>query len=79
MILYRIAKPMNKLHAGLLIGLVAGWLLCMFKAGDFFAITGISRQCAMLTVVFAIITEPVLRYLSLAVEGLYKRFARKNE
>jgi cation-transporting ATPase E len=42
----------------------------MLKAGDFFAITGISRQCAMLTVVFAIATEPLLRYLSLAVEGI---------
>jgi cation-transporting ATPase E len=70
MILYRIAKPITKMHAALLIGLVAGWLFCMLRAGDFFAITGISRQCAMLTVVFAIATEPLLRYLSLAVEGI---------
>jgi cation-transporting ATPase E len=70
MILYRIAKPITRMHAALLIGLAAGWLFCMLKAGDFFAITGISRQCAMLTVVFAIATEPLLRYLSLAVEGI---------
>jgi cation-transporting ATPase E len=76
MILYRIAKPMNKQHAALLIALAAGWLFCMLNAGEFFAITGISRQCAMLTVVFAIITEPVLRYLSLAVEGIYRFCSR---
>jgi cation-transporting ATPase E len=78
MILYRIAKPITKMHAALLVGLAAGWLFCMLKAGDFFAITGISRQCAMLTVVFAIATEPLLRYLSLIVEGI-AHFVRKKE
>lgn len=85
MILYRIAKPMNPGHIILVAGVVTGWLFCMLFAGDFFGITTISRQCAMLMVIFAVITEPVLRYLSLMVEWVYgkccavaKRFARTN-
>lgn len=71
MILYRIAKPMNIGHIIMMIGVVAGWLFCMLFVSKFFAITGISKQCAMLMIVFAIITEPALRYLSLIVEGLH--------
>ena len=71
MILYRIAKPMNIGHIIMMIGVVAGWLFCMLFVSKFFAITGISKQCAMLMVVFAIITEPALRYLSLIVEGMH--------
>lgn len=71
MILYRIAKPMNIGHIVMMIGVVAGWLFCMLFVSKFFAITGISKQCAMLMIVFAIITEPALRYLSLIVEGLH--------
>ena len=85
MILYRIAKPMNPGHIILVAGVVTGWLFCMLFAGGFFGITTISRQCAMLMVIFAVITEPVLRYLSLMVEWVYgkccavaKRFARTN-
>ena len=36
-------------------------------------VTGISKQCEMLMVIFAIITEPVLRYLSLIVEWISAR------
>lgn len=71
MILYRIAKPMNIGHIVMMIGVVVGWLFCMLFVSKFFAITGISKQCAMLMIVFAIITEPALRYLSLIVEGLH--------
>lgn len=76
MILYRIAKPMNLPHILLLTGLVGGWLFCMFFARPFFGITEISGQCAMLMVIFAIITEPMLRYLSLAVEGIHNSYEK---
>lgn len=79
MILYRIAKPMNVWHILLMVGVVGGWLFCMFFARPFFGITDISRQCAMLMVIFAIITEPMLRYLSLAVEGIHGWFGRLRE
>lgn len=78
MILYQIAKPMNRLHIGMMIAMVVGLLYCMLGVSNFFGITGISRQCAMLTVVFAIITEPVLRYLSLVVEKIYSYCSHKT-
>lgn len=73
MILHRIARPMNIGHIVMLVGVIAGWILCMLFGGSFFGITGISKQCEMLMVIFAIITEPVLRYLSLIVEWISAR------
>ena len=73
MILHRIARPMNTGHIVMLVGVIAGWILCMLFSGSFFGITGISKQCEMLMVIFAIITEPVLRYLSLIVEWISAR------
>lgn len=70
MILYQIAKPMTIGHHVLMVGMVAGWLFCMIFVSHLFAIRDISRQCMMLTAVFAIATEPVLRYLSKFVEWL---------
>lgn len=73
MILHRIARPMNTGHIVMLVGVIAGWILCMLFGGSFFGITGISKQCEMLMVIFAIITEPILRYLSLIVEWISAR------
>ena len=73
MILHRIARPMNTGHIVMLVGVIAGWILCMLFGGSFFGITGISKQCEMLMVIFAIITEPVLRYLSMIVEWISAR------
>lgn len=73
MILHRVARPMNTGHIVMLVGVIAGWILCMLFGGSFFGITGISKQCEMLMVIFAIITEPVLRYLSLIVEWISAR------
>lgn len=73
MILHRIARPMNTGHIVMLVGVIAGWILCMLFGRSFFGITEISKQCEMLMVIFAIITEPVLRYLSLIVEWISAR------
>ena len=70
MILYRIAKPMTKWHLIMLLGVVCGWIFCMRNISHFFSITSISKQCAMLMIIFAIITEPCLRYLSLLTEHI---------
>jgi cation-transporting ATPase E len=77
MILHTIASPMTKMHWALLICMIGGWLFCMIFVSHLFAITGITKQCGMLLVIFAIITEPVLRYLSLLVRklrGLYLKY-----
>ncbi len=62
MILYRVASPMTRVHWFLLISLIIGWLICMLFIGKLFSITDITRQCTMLLIVFAFITEPLLRY-----------------
>ncbi|MCR5273628.1 MAG: HAD-IC family P-type ATPase [Lachnospiraceae bacterium] len=73
MILYEIAKPMIRMHIILLVGVILGWLFCMLFISPLFAITSISKQCAMLMVVFALITEPALRYLTKLSEWLKQR------
>jgi cation-transporting ATPase E len=78
MILYRIAKPMTKPHILLVLLMVAGLLSCAFFIGDFFAITAISKQTAMLMTVFALTTEPCLRYLSIFVEWLHGKLVKRD-
>ena len=80
MILYKIALPMTKEHWIMLIGVIAGWLFCVSRISHLFAINSISKQCAMLLIVFAMLTEPLLRYLSLLttkVNALYRRLRKK--
>ena len=80
MILYRIASPMTKAHWIMLTGVITGWLFCVVEISHLFAINSISKQCAMLLIVFAMLTEPLLRYLSLLIEkanALYRRLYAK--
>ena len=70
MIVYRISEPMNTLRWVVWGGCIAGLLFCSTQLNDLFAISGMSTKCVMLFVVFAIATEPVLRYLSIAVQYL---------
>ena len=72
MILYHIAKPMTTPHAILIAAMVIGWLFCMLFFSGLFAITTITGKCAMLMIVFAVITEPVFRYLIQLVEAVQK-------
>ena len=80
MILYKISAPMNKIRAAILGGCIAGLLFCSIFLNNLFAITGMTTECVMLFVVFAIATEPVLRYLTLLVEkirGVYMKLKGK--
>ena len=67
MILYKISEPMNKIRAGILSGCIVGLLFCSIYLKDLFAITLMTTECVMLFVVFAIATEPVLRYLTVLI------------
>ena len=81
MILYKISAPMNKIRVGILGGCIAGLLFCSIFLKDLFGITGMTMECVMLFVVFAIATEPVLRYLTVLVEKLsfyYLRLRGRN-
>lgn len=77
MILYHISKPMNPLRWCILEGSIVGLLVCSIWLGDIFGIQHMSVRCVMLFCVFAIVTEPVLRYSILAVEKL-DRLARER-
>ena len=85
MILYKISAPMNMLRTAILTGCIAGLLFCSIFLNDLFAITGMTTKCIMLFIVFAIATEPVLRYLTILTEkirsfysGLRSRKAEKK-
>lgn len=81
MILYKISAPMNRIRAVILAGCAAGLVFCSIFLNNLFAITGMTTECIMLFVVFAIATEPVLRYLTLLVGKLrffYERFRGRN-
>ncbi|MCD7954658.1 MAG: cation-translocating P-type ATPase [Lachnospiraceae bacterium] len=70
MVLYQIASPMTRFHWLLWFAMTAGLIYCMIFMRNIFAITSISRSCFMLLVIFAIITEPTFRYLSLWMRKL---------
>lgn len=80
MILYRISKPLNILRLCVLIAMVIGLGVSILFFHDLFGITSVSVQCAMLLVVFTIVTEPLFRYLTLFVEktrGFYGHLKEK--
>lgn len=76
MILYRICKPMNSLRMTLWVGCIIGLVGCSIFLPELFAISGMSKKCIMLFVVFSIATEPVLRYLTIMVEHLREWYIR---
>ena len=82
MILYTISAPLNVLRSVILGGCIVGLLFCSIFLNDLFAITGMTTKCVMLFVVFAIATEPVLRYLTWLIGKLrfyYKRLRGQKE
>lgn len=72
MILYKIASPMTTFHWILWFAMVFGILFCMVFLNEIFAISMLSRKSAMLLIIFAIITEPILRYMSILLGRLWK-------
>lgn len=79
MILYQIASPMTKYHWILWFGMAAGLLYCMTFVSSIFAITSISKKSMMLLAIFAIITEPIFRYLSIIVKKLSHMYANRKQ
>lgn len=64
MILYRISVPMNRWRWTIFFSMIIGILFCGFFMSELFAITDISLKCGLLLAVFAIASEPILRYLT---------------
>ena len=69
-ILYNISKPMNPWRWCLWAGCIVGLLVCGISLNDLFAIQSMSARCVMLFVLFAIITEPAMRYGTMLVEKI---------
>ena len=78
MILYHISRPLNLLRWCVLGGCIVGLLVCSIWLGDIFGIEHMSMECVMLFVVFAIVTEPVLRYSTILVEKIGKIILHKK-
>ena len=78
MILFKISQPMNKLRWVIWFGMLAGLLICIFFIRDLFAINGISLQCGMLLTLFAIATEPILRYTSALIRFLQEKVSARR-
>lgn len=72
MILYRIMRPMNRLHWGVLAGVTAGLLLTAFFLHDLFEVTMPSERGLLLVVLFSLLTEPVMRIFTLVTRLIWK-------
>lgn len=83
MILYRISRPMNAFRWIIWLGMIACLLFCIVFLDDLFAISPISLRAGMVLVIFAIATEPILRYLTILVrsleQGVKRYYERKEE
>ena len=62
MILARVAKPMNRLHLGMMLVMIAGFFYMIIFHNSLFGISPLNWQCVLLLVVFMIATEAVFRY-----------------
>ncbi len=78
MVLYRIALPMTRFHWVIWLCMAGGLFYCMVFMHSLFGISSISRSCLMLLILFAIVTEPVLRYLSLWMRKLSELYGRRK-
>lgn len=78
MILFRISRPMDKIRWCIFGGSVIGLLFSSTALRELFAITGMSLKCIMLFGVFAIVTEPMMRYLTLLFEWIQKKVTAKH-
>lgn len=79
MILYRICKPMNKLRTIIFVGVTVGMVATIFLVSGLFAMTTISTPAAMLLGVFAMATEPLLRYSSILIEWIHDKCSTYRE
>lgn len=79
MILFKISKPMNVFRWIVWSAMVAGLLFCVMFLKNLFGIGVMTRKCCMTLIVFAVATEPLLRYISQIVAGIRKRVLRRRE
>ncbi len=62
MILARVAKPMNRLHLGMMAVMIAGFFYMIVFHNKIFGIDPMNWTCVLLLIVFLLATESVYRY-----------------
>lgn len=73
MILFKISEPLNKFRIFVLVGSIAGLLVCGIFLNDIFALKGMSGKCVLLFVMFSFASESMFRWLTILVKKM-KRF-----
>lgn len=79
MILFKVSTPMNKFRWIIWIAMLVGLLFCICFLKDLFGIGHITRKCGYVLVIFAVATEPLLRYFSILVRKIEKGHKRKKD
>jgi cation-transporting ATPase E len=70
MILYRVMAPMNSMHWVIELGMPLCFIFCALVMPELLQLSPLTREGAVLTVLFAVNAEPCLRYLSLLFDYL---------
>lgn len=78
MILIKISHPFTPMKYVILACSIFGLMLSGIFLGKLFAISEMSEICILLLVIFAFAAESLFRYLSLAVEKLYRWYAGRK-
>lgn len=79
MILFKISSPMNRFRWFVWGAMIAGLLFCCIFLKDLFAIGQITTKCAMVLIVFAVATEPLLRYITILIRNIEQAYKRRKE
>ena len=79
MILINISQPMNMFHSIVLGGCIVGLGFTAYFFNGLFDISYISTECIMLFVVFAIATEPCMRYLTRLAEWIEEKVTYRGK
>lgn len=78
-ILANISAPLNKYRVLVITGMILGMLLTSYFLDFLFGIKTLSKQCYMLFTLFAIATEPCMRYLTMFGDYLEGKLEDRRE
>ena len=80
MMVYRTAKPMNRLHIAMMIGLTAGFVVCFVFLKFVFNLVPLDFLSSLVLGVFALLAWPVMNVMDKGLDALregLRRFTRK--
>ena len=77
-ILINISAPLNKYRVIVIIGCILGLVGCSFFLSNLFAISFLSPKCTIVFILFAIATEPCMRYLTMFFSWVERRISGKT-